>query len=196
MSNKSKNNTSTIRLIAGQWRGRKLAVANVSGLRPTSDRLRETLFNWLAPDLHGARCLDLFAGTGALSLEVLSRGAKSVQCCELNKLAADQLRQNAQLLNASDLHLFNGDAFAYIEQNPNQIFDIIFIDPPFADNVWQRSINTLIMRDYLDSASAIYVESTKNIELDIPTPWYCAREKSMGNVLARLYRRDTDEEAG
>lgn len=126
---------SSIRLIAGEWRGRRLPVLASEGLRPTTDRVRETLFNWLAPDIYGARCLDLFAGTGALGFESLSRGATFVEFCELDAKAADLIKQNLTKLTQSNSEsrakINRGDALRWLDQYVGEPFDIIFLDPPF-----------------------------------------------------------------
>ena len=121
----------TVRIIAGQWRGRKLQVANISGLRPTGDRIRETLFNWLEPEIGGARCLDLFTGSGALALEALSRGAAVVIAVDSHKDAVGSLRELQKLLSAEGLQLIHSDAQSWLAAHREEQFDIVFLDPPF-----------------------------------------------------------------
>src|SRR5690606_3705719 len=137
-------NPNQLRIIGGQWRGRKLRFPDVEGLRPTGDRIRETLFNWLAPELPGARCLDLFAGSGSLGLEALSRGAAASWMLERDAHAAGCLRENLQLLAADGGVVQHLDSLTHLRQgNAEQPFDVIFIDPPFDRNLWQASIDAL-----------------------------------------------------
>ena len=123
----------SLRIIGGQWRGRKLPFDSVEGLRPTPDRVRETLFNWLTPDLPGARCLDLYAGSGALGLEALSRGAGSCQFVESIATAADNIKQHLTTLQAEQGRCLQISAGEYLQRGPDQqgSFDIVFLDPPF-----------------------------------------------------------------
>ena len=122
-----------LRIVAGKWRSRLVPVADVPGLRPTSERIRETLFNWLAPRIEGARCLDLFAGSGALGFEALSRGAASVVFVERDELAANMLQEATRALDAEGATLVRADARRFLETCPAHYFDLVFLDPPFAD---------------------------------------------------------------
>lgn len=180
--------SSQLRIIGGQWRGRKLSFPAVEGLRPTGDRIRETVFNWLQADLPQARCLDLFAGSGALGLEALSRGCQSCTLLELNKSAWRQLQINAQLLNAIDIDILNVDSLAWLGLAPDKPFDIIFVDPPFAADLWQTSIAALNERGFIASGGAIYIETPRDRDLEVPAHWQLAREKKSGDVCYRLYR--------
>ena len=119
-----------VRIISGQWKGRKLPVRDVDGLRPTTDRVKETIFNWLAPHVRGARCLDLFAGSGGLGLEALSRYAEKVTLVEMDKGAADQLRKNLAALGSQQGEVIQADAVSWL-QGPATPFDLVFLDPPF-----------------------------------------------------------------
>ncbi|MFI2811210.1 16S rRNA (guanine(966)-N(2))-methyltransferase RsmD [Microbulbifer zhoushanensis] len=174
---------SQLRIIGGEWRGRRLQFAPVEGLRPTGDRLRETLFNWLQFRLPGARCLDLFAGSGALGLEALSRGAASVEFVELNRRAADTLRAQLQLLGTdrgrvhhqSALDFLAGDASAY---------DIVFLDPPFTADLWQPALAAL--HDRLAPRALVYVETPRDTALPLPGHWQVEKEKRAGQVCMRL----------
>ena len=127
---RSTGGTGQIRIIGGQWRGRKLPVPDSAGLRPTTDRVRETLFNWLAPVLPEARCLDCFAGSGALGLEALSRYAGSATLLELERPVAQQLTKNLQTLRASNGTVIQTNTLNWLAQ-PGEPFDVVFIDPPF-----------------------------------------------------------------
>lgn len=179
-----------VRIIAGRWRGRKLPVANVEGLRPTGDRIRETLFNWLMGDIAGARVLDLFSGAGSLGLESLSRGASELSMVERHPHAAKQLRENLKTLGAESARVIESDAINWLEQNAAQPYDLVFIDPPFSQDLWQASFDKLEAGGYLHSGSAIYVECERNHPLSTPPNWHLHRDKNAGNVSFRLYYRD------
>lgn len=179
-----------VRIIAGRWRGRKLPVANVEGLRPTGDRIRETLFNWLMSDTAGARVLDLFSGAGSLGLESLSRGASELSMIERHPHAAKQLRENLKTLGAENARVIESDAINWLEQNAAQPYDLVFIDPPFSQDLWQASFDKLEAGGYLHSGSAIYVECERNHPLSTPPNWHLHRDKNAGNVSFRLYYRD------
>ena len=124
-----------VRIIAGKWRSRVLTFPSVDGLRPTGDRIRETLFNWLAPNIAGANCLDLFSGSGALCFEALSRGAAGCLALEKNAKALATLNENKTLLDAAELTLRRSDTLAFLGSSPDKPFDIVFVDPPFDLNV-------------------------------------------------------------
>ncbi|TAA24510.1 16S rRNA (guanine(966)-N(2))-methyltransferase RsmD [Pseudoxanthomonas winnipegensis] len=133
-----------VRIVGGRWRNTRLAVPDVAGLRPSSDRVRETLFNWLTGQLAGARVLDLFAGTGALGLEALSRGAAGAVLVERDPAAARQLAQTVTRLQAEDIaQVVQGDALAWLEGQPDGGFQIAFLDPPFADGLHARVLERL-----------------------------------------------------
>lgn len=179
-----------LRIIGGQWRGRKLSFPAIEGLRPTGDRIRETLFNWLAPDIQGARCLDVFAGSGALGLEALSRGAAMSVLCERDTRAAAQLRAHLELLKSSDGNVIQGDSLAYLQQgNKDLPFDVIFIDPPFALNLWQATIDALETGNWLADDASIYIEASKNAVYTPPAHWQLHRDKHAGQLSYRLFYR-------
>ncbi|WGZ95361.1 MAG: 16S rRNA (guanine(966)-N(2))-methyltransferase RsmD [Candidatus Thiothrix putei] len=150
-----KNNL--LRIIGGEWRSRKLRFADVPGLRPTPDRVRETLFNWLQTQVPGARCLDLFAGSGALGLEALSRGASEVVMVEKHPAAAKALRDNIALLGAQQAVLVHDDAFRYLQRETGA-FDLIFLDPPFRKNLLEPVLETLLAKSLLNPDGMIYLE--------------------------------------
>ena len=180
-----------LRIIGGQWRGRKLNFPATSGLRPTGDRIRETLFNWLAPQLPNARCLDLFAGSGALGLEALSRGADDVVLLERQGQACEQLRNNLALLRAEGAHLHQVDTLQWLSQTaPGPGFDVVFIDPPFEHDLWQASIDALHSGGWLAPGAAIYLETGQDTHYQVPDTWRLHRDKSAGQVRYRLYRLD------
>lgn len=186
----------TLRIIGGQWRGRKLPFVSADGLRPTGDRIRETLFNWLMPDLPGAHCLDAFSGSGALALEALSRGAQSATLLELNPQAAAQIRHNLSLLQCDRGQVIQTDSLAWLQQpthpaaTPSPTFDIVFVDPPFQHDFWQATIAALEDHQWLSKGAAIYIETPKNLPLSIPANWQLHREKHAGGVSFRLFYRD------
>ena len=195
MARKSKNNVSSslgsVRIIGGQWRGRKLLVHTSDGLRPTGDRVRETLFNWLTADLHDARCLDLFAGSGALGFEALSHGASQVTMLELNPTIAKQLSANKQLLNSDSASIENTDCLQWLHQYQGDAFTIVFVDPPFSAQLWDEILIALASSTAVNSASYIYIEYPKNHIICLPAGWQWHRQKTAGNAsfgLAQLIK--------
>lgn len=180
-----------LRIIGGQWRGRKLSFPDVDGLRPTGDRIRETLFNWLAPTMAGSRCLDLFAGSGALGLEALSRGAAASVLVERDTLAATQLRANLALLQAGQGQLVQADVLTWLARgNSGAPFNIVFIDPPFQLNLWQAVIDALEAGGWLADDAAIYIESGRAPPFSVPQHWHLHRDKQAGQVSYRLFYRE------
>jgi len=176
----------SIRIIAGKYRGRKLPVLMAEGLRPTTDRVKETVFNWLMPYLPESICLDCFAGSGGLGFEALSRGANQVDFVELNKAAAQQLQENQQLLNANNMSVVQHDALTFIKKNTTK-FNIVFLDPPFRKGLIEQ-IATLLEENSLAENALIYVEmenETSNQKL--PNNWHVIKEKIAGQVAYRLY---------
>lgn len=178
-----------LRLIGGQWRGRVLPFPDIIGLRPTGNRIRETLFNWLMPSLHGSRCLDLFAGSGALSLEALSRGAGHATLIEQHPLAVQQLRDNAQTLQTTAAEIIHADGLAWLQQAPTQTFDLVFLDPPFDANLWRPAALALEQGGWLSDQSLIYVECPAHCVLSLPDNWTLHRHKQAGQVRYCLYAR-------
>ncbi|MFL0800910.1 MAG: 16S rRNA (guanine(966)-N(2))-methyltransferase RsmD [Agarilytica sp.] len=193
--NPIKTQKSSIRIIGGQWRGRKLAVGEENGLRPTGDRLKETLFNWLAPYIHGARCLDAFAGTGSLGFEALSRGAKSVHFIELNPRSAEQIRTNIVQLDANATLTQCG--FSEWTPDPTKTFDLVFLDPPFQENLWQHAFTHLVDSVTLGDETLIYVERPNQTgpenTFTVPNNWALIKEKKLGQVNAMLYKTKPTE---
>lgn len=180
-----------MRIIGGSWRGRKLSFPDVDGLRPTSDRIRETLFNWLAPDIQGAHCLDLFAGSGALGLEALSRGAGESVLIEKHPAAAQALVKNLTLLNATGAKVVNTDAVTYLANTDNpKTFDVVFIDPPFQLKLWQKSIDLLEQGNWLAGGCAIYVESGLTDSYCPPESWILHRDKTTSTLRYCLFYRE------
>ena len=182
--------TGTVRIIGGHWRGTRLSVPKSPGLRPTSDRVRETLFNWLMPVLPGARVLDLFAGSGALGLEAASRGAGGVQLVEADPQLARALADTVQRLQAgAQVAVHCGDAQAYLREHPEARFDIAFVDPPFAAGLWPQVLALLPARMAADAW--IYLESPAEITPQLPPEWVLHRENHTREVRYALYRRAT-----
>lgn len=183
-----------LRIIGGIWRGRKLQFPDVAGLRPTGDRIRETLFNWLAPEIQGARCLDLFAGSGALGIEALSRGAATSVLVEQDSKAAAQLKANLALLDKSASEagrVLQRDALAWLQQgNQDKPYQIIFIDPPFALNLWQAVIDALENGNWLAEDATIYLEAGRDSEYHPPINWQLHRDKTTGAVSYKLFYRE------
>ncbi len=180
---------STLRLIGGKWRGRKLNFPAVEGLRPTGDRIRETLFNWLMSDLPGARCLDAFSGSGALGLEAISRGAKTATLIEMNPKAARQLQDNLKLLQCEQAQVINDSCLNWLASAPATAFDVVFLDPPFQQDLWSATIALLEQHQWLNPEAAIYIETPRKLNLEVPQRWRLHREKHAGDVSYRLYYR-------
>ncbi len=184
-----------IRLIGGQWRGRKLPVPHSPGLRPTTDRVRETLFNWLAPVIQGARCLDCFAGSGALGIEALSRYAGSATLLEFEKPVAQQLERNLALLNAQQGKVVNVNTLNWLAKNGTP-YDVIFLDPPFRKGILQDTLGLLDANGWLADEAWIYIESeVEHGPIPVPARWRLHREKIAGQVAYRLYHRDVTPDA-
>ncbi len=174
--------TGRLRIVAGMWRSRVLEIADVAGLRPTPERVRETLFNWLSPRIAGARCLDLFAGSGALGLEALSRGAGEVVFVEKSAAALKALRRNIATLGADGATVHAGDALAYLA-GIGRCFDIVFLDPPFADDALGELCRLLADRGVLSPRGRLYLEQDRARDLpDLPPGWSVLKNKTAGNV--------------
>lgn len=185
------NGPGQLRIIGGSWRGRKLSFPDIEGLRPTGDRVRETLFNWLAPEIQNARCLDVFAGSGALGLEALSRGAGLGVLIECNAKATAQLRSHLQTLSADNGRVIHEDALRLLQQgNSQEPYHIVFIDPPFSLNLWQAVIDALEAGNWLADDATIYIESGRDSVYQLPINWQLHREKFAGQVCYRLFYRE------
>ncbi|RKR53308.1 16S rRNA m(2)G-966 methyltransferase [Yokenella regensburgei] len=183
-----------IRIIGGQWRGRKLPVPDSPGLRPTTDRVRETLFNWLAPYMVDARCLDCFSGSGALGLEALSRYAASATLLEMERHVAQQLQKNLATLKAGNARVVNTNTLAFLAESGTP-HDVVFIDPPFRKGMLEETLDLLERNGWLADEAMIYVESEVENGLPVvPASWTLHREKVAGQVAYRLYHRDTQGE--
>lgn len=181
----------SIRIIGGQYRGKKLSFPAINDLRPTPDRVRETLFNWLMHDIHDARCLDAFAGSGALGFEAFSRGAKEVLFIEQDSIAYDNLKKLCSSFQTPKLSVIKQNACEYIKQqaelNERQ-FDIAFFDPPFKKPELLDCLAFLDNANLLASGGLIYIESAIEIPLD-PSRWKQLKLKQAGQVIYALYQK-------
>ena len=187
---RARSTPGAVRIIGGRWRGTRLPVADMAGLRPTPDRVRETLFNWLAPMLPGARVLDLFAGSGALGLEALSRGAREALLVERDAGLADSLRQTVAKLRAeSEAQVVVADALAFLHAPLHGRFDIAFLDPPFAANLWPAAFAAL--PPWLADDAWVYVETPSTLEAGPGTGFRLHREGRTREARYALYRRVT-----
>ena len=177
-----------LRIIAGEWRSRRLSVANVTGLRPTSDRVRETVFNWLAMSTPGAKVLDVFSGTGALSMEALSRGAYSATLLEKSPEAAKTLKKNLSILKADHAQVVETDSLQWLSKNASHSFDLVFLDPPFCLNLLKPACQLLEENGYLHDQSIIYIEVEKGLtQLPVPESWQLKKRKTAGQVNFSLW---------
>ena len=176
-----------VRIIAGRLRGSRIDVPDRPGLRPTPDRVRETLFNWLAPVIDGARVLDLFAGTGALGIEALSRGAAEVDFVESDRALAEALRATlARLQQSAEVNQLPAETFLL---GPHAPYSLVFLDPPFAAELWAGVAERLEQGGLLVDGARVYVESPRQLALALPANWQLLRELQAGEVRAALYRR-------
>lgn len=186
--NPPRNGSGSVRIIGGRWRGTRLAVADRPGLRPTSDRVRESLFNWLQFELDGARVLDLFAGSGALGLEAASRGAAQVVLVEVDPGLAQALQTTIEKLDATGtVAVHRADARRFLADWQGGEFDIAFVDPPFAAGLWAEILPVLVAK--LSPSAWLYVESPVGQAPDPGQEWALHREKRTREVRYALFRR-------
>ena len=181
-----------LRIIGGLWRGRKLQFVASPGLRPTPDRVRETLFNWLSAVIHGSRCLDLFSGSGALGLEALSRGAGHCVFIDSAGSAINAIRQHLDTLACSTADTCQCDGLHWLRENPSpgQAFDIVFLDPPFQQQLLAPACELLETRGWLAPSAHIYLESGAGEDTPaVPPGWELKREKQAGEVRYQLFVR-------
>jgi len=180
-----------VRVIGGEWRGRKLAVPDAEGLRPTPDRVRETLFNWLQFSIAGKTCLDAFTGSGALAVEALSRGAVEVTAIERDIKVTKQLSKLLSPLAGERLKLINADALSWLEQQPAQPFEVVFLDPPFGLPLLEPACQLLEEKGWLVENALIYVEQAKQQAglVHLPANWILQKDKQVGDVHFSLYTR-------
>ena len=188
--NRYRNDSSRLRIIGGRWRSRRLEFPDLPELRPTQNRVRETLFNWLAPRLPGARCLDLFAGSGALGIEALSRGAAEIVFVERRPTAIRALRENLAQLKAEGARVEPGEALTWLRQ-PGTPFEIVLLDPPFGQGLLESVCAALEAGGWLAETAWIYLEAEAAFPLlSLPAHWMPYREKKAGAVAYRLVRRE------
>jgi len=179
---------SEVRIIGGAWRSRRLAFPASDGLRPTPDRVRETVFNWLSPYLPGAVCLDLFAGSGAFGFEALSRAAARTVLVEKRLEVVAALRHNREQLKAEHADIVHADAIDYL-RGPVAAFDIVFIDPPYASGLLAPCVELLDVRGWLKPGACIYLEAPQGDALPLPESWQLVRSKTAGQVGYHLARK-------
>jgi len=188
MKHSSRVLSNQVRIIGGQWRGRKISFPNSEGLRPTSDRIRETLFNWLMGHIVGARCCDFFAGSGALGFEALSRGASWVSFIENNNAVISELRATAKLFNTQACEFFQEDALNYLTRSTD-VFDIIFLDPPFHKAYLADCLKLLSTAQCLHEDTLIYVEAEYDLSIDLgPLSLNLLKQKKAGKVFYHLLK--------
>lgn len=182
--------TGAIRIISGHLRGRKLPVLDVEGLRPTTDRTKETLFNWLMTDIHGMHSLDAFSGSGSLGFEALSRGAASVSFIEKDKSVAKQIISNLQLLKVEDerANVVNQDAIFYFTQAPVTTFDLIFLDPPFNKGLVKQALDNIQQQQWLKHGGLLYLEMEQPMPLELEACWETLKIKETSQFSYRLLR--------
>ncbi|WP_337879271.1 16S rRNA (guanine(966)-N(2))-methyltransferase RsmD [Rheinheimera sp.] len=178
-----------VRLISGRWKGRRLPVLDAQGLRPTSDRVKETLFNWLMQDVAGAVVLDCFAGSGSLGLEALSRYAASVLLLEKDAQTAALLKKHLQSLNSSEGAVHHTDTLLWLQKPATTQFDLVFIDPPFRQQLALPTCQALASQGWLKPGALVYLETEKELTLqDIPAGWTLLKEKIAGQLAYRLWQ--------
>jgi 16S rRNA (guanine966-N2)-methyltransferase len=180
----------SVRIIAGQWRGRRIPFQAVPGLRPTPDRVRETLFNWLQRTVVGCRCLDLYAGSGALGFEALSRGAAEAVMVEKDAAVVRHLGEAATLLGTPDARIVQADALHFLSGTARP-FDVVFLDPPFALGALAELCTLLEVRGWLAPTAWIYLEqSARDAPPELPVGWQLLKDTRAGEVRAMLARRE------
>jgi 16S rRNA (guanine966-N2)-methyltransferase len=171
-----------LRIIGGEWRGRRIRFAARPGIRPTPDRVRETLFNWLAPVVEGSRCLDLFAGSGALGLEALSRGAAAATFVESDRMSAERLRETIATLGAKHALVVQAEALRWLDGPPER-FDIVFLDPPFESGLLAEAFGKLDSGGWLSPSARIYLEAPARAgPPSLPAGWTLHRSGKAGAV--------------
>ncbi|HKT32892.1 MAG TPA: 16S rRNA (guanine(966)-N(2))-methyltransferase RsmD [Gammaproteobacteria bacterium] len=188
MFNPGRGYRNQFRIIGGQWRRRRLGFPDLPGIRPSPDRVRETLFNWLRDRLAGAHCLDLFAGSGALGLEALSRGAASVVFVDRELRVVETLRAHLDALHATGCEVLRSDALAFL-RGPARVFDLVFLDPPFDSPLLATSVVTLEQGGWLAERAHVYMEYPYGARPALPSSWELVRESRAGRVGFGLARR-------
>jgi len=179
------------RIIGGVWRGRKISFDDAKGLRPTTDRVRETAFNWLQFELANSICLDCFAGSGAMGFEAASRGAASVFMLENNSATAANLKETARVLAANTVHIETTDTLLWLQQAKSQAFDIVFIDPPYQSDLLEKTCEQLENSQLLQAQTKIYLEHAVNDKINLPPSWTCLKSKTAGQVAYKLFSKES-----
>lgn len=185
-----------LRIIGGKWRGRKLSFPNSEGLRPTPDRVRETVFNWLQPVIQGARCLDLFCGSGAFGFEASSRGAAEVVMVDGSRDVVTYLQEQCSLLKAHGIQIVQRNALAFLQEEvkseKTQTFDIVFLDPPYGKDLLLPCCELLEKNNWLKPGATIYLEAENEVDqASLPSDWLLLKSKRAGKVGYHLVRHDT-----
>jgi len=190
-TSKRKNQGSgSVRIIAGNWRGSRLPIPDLPGLRPSGDRCREILFSWLQAHIRGAVCVDLFSGSGALGMEAASRGAALVILIEKQRRAAEILQENATRLKAENTRIVATDAIQWLHQCAAQSLDVAFIDPPFGLQLETRALELITSGDCIKSGGHVYLETAATAAITVPGPaWEISREKVLGEVRMLLLKK-------
>ena len=180
-----------LRIIGGEWRGRKLRFPDAPNLRPTPDRVRETVFNWLAADINGAQVLDLFAGSGALGFEALSRGAKHVTFIDSHKKVTHALKEHLALLQAKDkAEVLSMDGEKFLKTDAKK-FDLVFLDPPYHLDLMSKVVMLLEDNGWLSDNALLYLEIERRQSLpELPANWHMLKDKTAGEVNYFLFQRD------
>lgn len=171
-----------IRIIGGHHRGRKLSFPDAPGLRPTGDRIRETLFNWIVSDIAQARCLDAFAGSGSLGFEAASRGAGRVVMLERERKVCGRLNENARLLDLEQVQVQQVDTLTWLGQAATETFDLVFLDPPFADGLLEQCCEGLLNGGWLAPKARVYIEYPVSELPKLPEAWHIEKQKKAGQV--------------
>ncbi|MDG2176702.1 MAG: 16S rRNA (guanine(966)-N(2))-methyltransferase RsmD [Gammaproteobacteria bacterium] len=188
MNDYSSNNNfkNQFRIIAGKWRSRKIKFpSNVETLRPTTDRIKETLFNWLQQKIDGAHCLDLFSGSGALALEACSRNAANVLAIDNDSRVTDSISENCQLLDCNNIDVITANAMQWLDQKKTEQyqFDIVFLDPPFGKNLLADCCALLEAGNFLSPGAIVYLESETPLDdITLPDRWQLFKDKKAGRV--------------
>lgn len=182
----------SVRINAGEWRSRVIKFPDATGLRPTPERVRQTVFNWLGQDLTGFTCLDLFAGTGVMGFEALSRGAVVVTLIEKSLPAYKALMENKQLLKAEHAQIYNQDALKFLSQN-TQKFNLVFLDPPYHQQ-WLPKVLPLLA-EHLHAEALVYVEAEYALDTDaaLIANWHVIKQSKAGNVFYHLLKSSHDQ---
>lgn len=171
-----------LRIIGGEWRGRKLEFPILPGLRPTPDRIRETLFNWLTPHIKGARCLDLYCGSGALGFECLSRGAAAVTLVDSSAAVGQSISRNSAALNSDRVSFVRADVLEWLRRtNFAEPYDMVFVDPPYQQPLLGPTLAALQQRHAIRQNSWIYTEMQRKVSIPAPADWQLHRDKQAGS---------------